>query len=159
LDTIGSTGRRALQELRSLLGALEQTQSVAPSEPFAGTVAELVAEAQARGYPVTFSEPLSQPDMSEPVRGTLYRIAQEALTNAMKHSPNSPVAVALTERDGRVELRVTNDIGEGSPGAPGRGRTGMSARSTLLGGTFEAGVVDGRFRVLASFDSNAEAYQ
>ena len=121
----------------------------------AQTVADLVAEARQRGYPVTLAEPEPRPVVSDEVAVTLYRIAQEALTNAMKHSPGTPVAMTVTESDGEVELRVANDIGEQDPGVPGRGRRNMADRAALLGGRLDAGAADGRFEVVASFAADA----
>ncbi|MFJ3033878.1 sensor histidine kinase [Curtobacterium pusillum] len=160
LASIGATGRRALQELRSLLGALEQTPTSDPGgrssrDAVAETVADLVAEAQQRGYPVTLDEPAPRPVVSDEVSVTLYRIAQEALTNAMKHSPGTPVAMSLTGSDGRVELRVVNEIGGQDPGVAGRGRRNMADRAALLGGRLDAGAADGRFVVTASFAADA----
>ncbi|ROP74620.1 sensor histidine kinase [Curtobacterium sp. PhB115] len=162
LETIGATGRRALQELRSLLGALEQTTGTSssgpvPREAVAHTVADLVAEAQQRGYPVVLAEPTPRPVLSDEVTVTLYRIAQEALTNAMKHSPGAHVEMILSEADGRVELRVVNEVHGQGPGVPGRGRRGMADRAALLGGRLDTGVVDGHFEVVASFASDARA--
>ncbi|ROP58516.1 sensor histidine kinase [Curtobacterium sp. ZW137] len=162
LEIIGTTGRRALQELRSLLGALEQTIAApgggpAPREAVAHTVADLVAEARQRGYPVVLTEPATRPVLSDEVALTLYRIAQEALTNAMKHSPGAPVEMTLTDHDGRVELRVVNDVTGDPPGVPGRGRRGMADRAALLGGRLDTGAVGGRFEVVASFAPDAHA--
>jgi signal transduction histidine kinase len=158
LERIGATGRRALQELRSLLGALEQTSSSdrrASRDAVAETVSDLVAEAQQNGYPVALDEPEGRPVVSDEVEVTLYRIAQEALTNAMNHSPGTPVFMTLTESSGHVELRVVNDIGEQDPGVPGRGRRNMADRAALLGGRFRAGAAEDRFEVVATFDINA----
>ncbi|WP_186377050.1 sensor histidine kinase [Curtobacterium pusillum] len=160
LATIGATGRRALQELRSLLGALEQTptpasDTAAPREAVPRTVADLVEEARLRGYPVTFDEPVPHQPVSDEVAITLYRIAQEALTNAMKHAPGSPVTMTVSETDGRVLLRVSNDIGTRDPGGPGRGRRNMAERAALLGGSVDAGASDGVFTVVAAFAADA----
>ncbi|MFJ3384027.1 MULTISPECIES: sensor histidine kinase [unclassified Curtobacterium] len=161
LETIGTTGRRALQELRSLLGALEQTPHApggpVPREAVAHTVAELVAEARQRGYPVVLTEPADRPDVSDEVAVTLYRIAQEALTNAMKHAPGARVEMTVTDPDGRVELRVVNAVQGRAPGVPGRGLRGMADRAALLGGRLDTGAADGRFEVVASFAVDARA--
>lgn len=162
LETIGTTGRRALQELRSLLGALEQTPAAtvggpAPREAVAHTVADLVAEARQRGHPVVLTEPTGHPVVSDEVAVTLYRIAQEALTNAMKHAPGARVEMTVTDPDGRVELRVVNEVHGRATGTPGRGLRGMADRAALLGGTLDTGAVDGRFEVVASFATDARA--
>jgi signal transduction histidine kinase len=164
LDAIGATGRRALSELRSLLGALEHSPpksvdgSGAPTTPVptSGDVASLVRENRATGYPVTLVESGPAVQLSESVAITLYRVAQEALTNAMKHAPGTPVEMVIATSATRVELTVTNRFDEQLAALSGRGRRGMAERVRLLHGTFEAGVIDGRFRVHASLDAGAQ---
>src|SRR6185312_11819423 len=86
---------------------------------------------------------------------SVYRVVQEALTNAVKHAPNAAVAVAVTVDDGRVTVTVTNDAGVGAPRAPvgaGHGLVGMRQRTDLFGGTLAAGPTpDGGFGVTATF--------
>ncbi|MEW9554559.1 sensor histidine kinase [Nonomuraea sp. NPDC050783] len=90
-----------------------------------------------------------------------YRILQESLTNALKHG-ESPVEVVVSYEVGRVAVRVWNAVGGGAgaererererermrerervrlPGA-GAGLVGMRERASLVGGTFEAGIVE-----------------
>jgi signal transduction histidine kinase len=68
----------------------------------------------------------------------LYRIAQEAVTNAVKHSRASQILICLRTREGRIELRVT-DNGIGVPASPapsgGMGRYTMDYRARTIGGT------------------------
>jgi signal transduction histidine kinase len=79
--------------------------------------------------------------LSPPVSAALYRIAQESVTNAMRHARNATqVAVRVTEEDDLVRLRVCDD------GAPttthptsGFGLLGMTERASLLGGVLHAG--------------------
>ena len=70
----------------------------------------------------------------------LLRIAQEALTNVLKHAQATRVQVQLAETDAGLELRVKDD-GSGLP-APGVGHEGhgignMRARAERLGGTID----------------------
>ena len=106
-------------------------------EPLSGSVAELAEDTRSAGYPVAYSEHNALPPTSEAVAVTLYRIAQEALTNAMKHSPGADVEMTMTGIDRLIELRVTNTApqhGRRYPGArPARnGRPRRSARRQLL---------------------------
>lgn len=83
----------------------------------------------------------------------LYRIAQEALTNATKHAPGAPVELALDYRPDTVELSVRNGSATGAPvldatGA-GYGLSGMRERLEPLGGELTAGPVAGGWRVTA----------
>ncbi|PZG13867.1 histidine kinase [Micromonospora craterilacus] len=97
---------------------------------------------------------------------SLLRTAREALTNAARHAPAAPVTVALDYRRAAVRLTVDNPapdlpesrpdlVGSGPgptgsrPGAGGHGLTGARERIALVGGTLEAGVVDGAWRVTA----------
>jgi signal transduction histidine kinase len=83
----------------------------------------------------------------------VYRATQEALTNVARHSLGAQARVELQLGDGDVRLVVT-DSGGGEPVAralavagAGYGLNAMRERARLLGGTVEAGPVDGGFRV------------
>jgi signal transduction histidine kinase len=94
-------------------------------------------------------------ELTPDARFALYRIAQEALTNATKHAPGAPVRVELAYRPAEVVLTVTNDAGPDPAERPltdtggGYGLTGMHERVEPLGGELEAGPVDGGWRVTA----------
>jgi signal transduction histidine kinase len=160
LQSISSTGRRALQELRSLLGALEYTAvGTTPADqqrgPAPTDVSALVDEICATGYPISLTQN-DLPDFSRAVSVTLYRVAQEATTNAMKHAPGEPIAIGLKRAEDRVELTIENRAVSKDAGLPGRGRRGMADRVALLGGTIDIGVVNGCFRVRVSVDPQAQ---
>ncbi|MGH2877644.1 MAG: sensor histidine kinase [Solirubrobacteraceae bacterium] len=78
------------------------------------------------------------PDVSPDVELAIYRIAQEALTNAMRHSGASEVTVSLESTDGALTLMVADD-GHGLPDDPaqGGGLTGMRERALLIGGELQ----------------------
>jgi signal transduction histidine kinase len=84
------------------------------------------------------------PGLSPPVELTLYRIAQEALSNVDRHAGASTVEVRLWEADGWVQLQVVDD-GDGFDAAPGSpkisgstlGLSGMSERAELVGGSLQ----------------------
>ena len=95
--------------------------------------------------------------MPEDVGLTVYRIAQEALTNVLKHAGPAQAQVSLHYGD-QLEITVTDDgrgaaaglPGAGPPGA-GRGTTGMRERVAMLGGQFTVGPQPGGgFRVHAA---------
>jgi two-component system sensor histidine kinase UhpB len=68
----------------------------------------------------------------------VYRVAQEALTNVMRHSGASRATVALGVRDGHLQLQVTDDgrgIGNGQPADDKTGLAGMRERAMLVGAT------------------------
>ncbi|PYY36437.1 hypothetical protein DEI89_04510 [Curtobacterium sp. MCBD17_030] len=159
LEVVGRTGRQALQELRSLLGALEQTTTTTPGTlpvtPVGGDVRTVVEQLAATGYPVRFTELGEPSEPSAPVATTLHRVSQEALTNAMKHAPGEQVTVAMTHTADAIELLVENRIRGGTADIPGRGLSGMAERVALVGGTLRTGPVDGLFRVAAVFPRGA----
>jgi signal transduction histidine kinase len=76
------------------------------------------------------------------VDAAVYRLAQEALTNALRHARNaSRVEIRVVEGGGRLRLRVTDDgqIDPARPASHGFGLLGMTERVQLLGGTLRAG--------------------
>jgi two-component system, NarL family, sensor histidine kinase UhpB len=83
---------------------------------------------------------------------TVYRIAQEALTNAVRHARSSAVVVELQAGAGdTMVLRITDD-GEGITGAEGAGMRGMRERAALAGGRLDVrSVADGGTEVVVEF--------
>jgi two-component system sensor histidine kinase UhpB len=74
----------------------------------------------------------------------IYRVAQEALTNALRHAECSQVSVRLQRIDDAVTLRVTDD-GVGMNGArPSGGINGMRERALTIGARLSVGAADGR---------------
>ena len=72
------------------------------------------------------------------VETTVYRLAQEALTNAVKHAGAARVMVRVVEADGRIDIEVRDDGAGFDPEASveGFGLVGMRERVSLAGGTF-----------------------
>jgi signal transduction histidine kinase len=114
-----------------------------------------VERAAAAGLRVTSAELPTDAGLPVALELSVYRVVQEALTNAVKHAPNAAVAVAVTVADRRVAVTVTNDAGDGASRAPagaGHGLVGMRQRTDLFGGTLAAGPTpDGGFAVTATF--------
>jgi signal transduction histidine kinase len=82
-----------------------------------------------------------------------YRIAQEALTNVVRHAGPATARVVVRYAPGRVDVEVVDDGRGGDPGDQDRGHgiAGMRERAALYGGTLEAGPLPGGgFRVAAS---------
>jgi signal transduction histidine kinase len=92
-------------------------------------------------------------DVSPPVEAALYRIAQEVVTNAVRHARHaSGIDVQVTGQDGQVRLTVRDD-GEPVPASwaqDGYGIVGMTERATLLGGSLRAGPGPGQGWVVAA---------
>ncbi|MFC8797816.1 sensor histidine kinase [Promicromonospora sp. NPDC057138] len=141
LAAIESEASRTLAEMRSMVRVLREEEAVAYS-PQLG-VADLPALARADATPtVEVSLDGSLARLAGPVDAALYRLAQEALTNAVRHARNATRVGIDVRREGKsVRLRVSDD-GQTEPGPapePGFGLLGMSERAQLLGGSLSAG--------------------
>jgi signal transduction histidine kinase len=159
---IAATGREALEEMRRLLGVLRDRSSAQPLEPqpSLGRLDELLARVHAAGIPVTMELAGDLHELADGVQLTIFRVAQEALTNTLKHATRPTRAhLALSCRPGQVELEVT-DTGERRPVlAPGgRGLHGMRERAASYGGALEAGPGPrGGWRVHLRLDPDADS--
>ena len=92
--------------------------------------------------------------LSPAVGLALLRVAQEAMTNAVKHADGMPVAILLEYNDDRVELRVENPLADNAvveyaDAAGGYGLAGMHERLRLLDGELQAGPIGDRWVVRA----------
>lgn len=141
LAAIESEASRTLAEMRSMVRVLREDEAVAYA-PQPG-VGDLPALARADATPtveVRLNGSLAR--LAPSVDATLYRLAQESLTNALRHARGATRVDIDVRRDGdAVRLRVSDD-GRTEPGpAPelGFGLLGMAERAQLLGGSFSAG--------------------
>ena len=80
----------------------------------------------------------------------MYRIVQEALTNAVKHTPGGGIRVRVEQVGAEVRLEVVNDCDHQTDPVPGHGLVNMRERARLEGGELQAGPIDGGFRVRAT---------
>jgi signal transduction histidine kinase len=156
LDELGETGRTALADMRRLLGVLGD----GPSDPLRPApsrrdIPELVARFRTAGLPVRLSE-TGEPATDLALELTLYRLTQEALTNALRYAVDpSLVTVDVRYTADQVALTVTDDgHGSGDRAAPSigtaKGVAGMQERAAVHGGSVVAGrLPDGGWRVEA----------
>ncbi len=145
LASIEGSARASLHELRQLLETLRSPDSdaspdTAPTTHGLTSIRALVDEAEAAGLRTTFTV-VGEPVIDPPplVQVNLYRIAQEALTNARRHAgPGATADVRLRFSREAVELEVSNT---GRPGSttPGLGQLGMRERAAVSGGSIEIG--------------------
>ncbi|MER7332808.1 MULTISPECIES: sensor histidine kinase [unclassified Micromonospora] len=155
IGTIEATSRATLREMRRLLDVLrtdtEPAADLAPQPGLAGIEA-LVDQVREAGLPVTLRVEGTPGALEEGVALTLYRIAQEALTNALKHAGTATAEVRLTFDEGAVGVEIA-DTGRGpGPGGDriGHGLVGMRERVALYGGVLRTGArPGGGFRVSA----------
>jgi signal transduction histidine kinase len=159
-ESIAGSSRRALNEMRGLLAVLRGDDDAATApQPGLTDIAELVATSRASGATVDLqmSPALGDErlDGVPPATGlTGYRIVQEALSNALRHSPGAPVSVWIELDEREVTVSVVNgtaqDPGRVSPAGSGLGLPGMRDRAQALGGTVRAApTADGGFSVQA----------
>lgn len=142
LGAIEESARDALDELRQLLETLRTPDADGPgaSTLRLDALGDLVEHARGNGLPTTLTVVGEPVEASELVQVNLYRIAQEALTNARRHGgPDAVADVRLRYDDGAIELEIANS-GRVTPSTrPGLGLVGMRERAVASGGTFEAG--------------------
>ncbi|QAY59383.1 sensor histidine kinase [Microbacterium protaetiae] len=158
LAQVETSARSALDELRHLLETLRSdTDGEAPSTVGLAGIADLVAESTDAGLPTLFTlvgDPRPVPDT---VQVSLYRIAQEALTNARRHAGEDAAAdVRLRYEQWGIELEVTNTGRRVARVGRGLGLVGMRERAAAVGGAVEARPLgDGGFLVRASVPAPA----
>ncbi|MET1075975.1 MAG: histidine kinase [Umezawaea sp.] len=153
LVAISGTGRRAMTELRYLLGVLEATGESTTRKPALGSPQDLVEQARQSGQPVELTESGDPRPMAVGVELAVYRVVQESLTNALKYAHGKRTAVRVDRGAEWVGIEVTTaGPATAGPGLPsgGRGLSGLRERVTLLGGELTAaGRPDGGFGVRA----------
>jgi signal transduction histidine kinase len=134
IETVGTLGAEAHAELRAVIDGL------APPDLQAGGLAEslrryAVLAGRAHGIPVTFTA-AELPALTPGTEAALYRVAQEALHNALQHSGAQTVRVRLARTARRVTLEVGDDGHGFTPEAPsgGVGLASMHERAATAGG-------------------------
>lgn len=151
---IAEDARRALDELRGVLGLLRRSEvdgGTADTAPLPGgnDLVPLVERNRAAGMAISLSD--QRGAYTELVyassRGhVIYRVLQEALTNARRHAPDQPVLVMLSDQ--APQLVVTNPtVGAGVEIGAGTGIIGMRERVEALGGQLEVTDDGVEFRV------------
>ncbi|HWM17510.1 MAG TPA: sensor histidine kinase [Microbacterium sp.] len=139
---VESSARSALTELRQLLETLRTSQGAEPSESTVhlSALPQLIEHARENGLPTTFTvvgEPVELPVLAQV---NMYRIAQEALTNARRHGgPDAAADVRLRYGASDTELEITNTGRAASPTRAGLGIVGMRERAAASGGMIEIG--------------------
>ncbi|WP_181775188.1 sensor histidine kinase [Amycolatopsis pittospori] len=163
LSAVESSSRAAMADLRRLLDLLHGKENGdAQRQPGLDNLDELLDNLRTAGLPARLTSHGGQRDLPGSVDIALYRIAQEALTNALRHGSGGTVEIDLAYRQTEVVLAITNEIGRLPRKAPGestkRGLAGIRQRVALFGGQAECGPLDdGRhWRVRVGFPLEAE---
>ena len=135
-------GRECLAEVRTTVGMLRQdgaADGIASTAPLPGAdgLPALVEQFRSAGADVTLTVEGDAGGLPATTGLAVYRIVQEALTNAAKHAPGSPTAVRLTVGTGEVTLTADSQAVPGT--GTGLGLASMRERAASLGGSCEAG--------------------
>ena len=166
IDRIREAAARTLTEMRRVVGLLRdpeddptthQAEDLRP-QPGLADLAGLVQEARAGGTEVDLA--LDPPAVAPPpsLQLAVFRIVQEALTNARRHAPGSPVRVRVDGGGTALCVEVRNGGGRAarSVRGGGHGLVGMRERVRMHGGTLEAGPTPDGFVVRAQLPLVAE---
>ncbi len=146
--SIRTAGLEAVGEMGTILGLIRgDGVSGREPQPRAADIESLVRKARETGMPVEFGVRGDAAALPAAVELSMYRIAQEGLTNAMRHAPAAPIRVEISYRRECVLVEVVNDespqgphgIGHGIGRGSGRGLIGLGERVAIFGGRLEAG--------------------
>jgi signal transduction histidine kinase len=142
LHTIEKEAARTLEEMRTMVGVLRHARGV-PDAPTAG-IAELAQLASAGPPAVRVTVTGMTDAVPAPIEAAIFRIAQEAVTNARRHARRATLVTvtAWADRE-RVRLEVRDDGEAAASAREGFGITGMIERATILGGTCTAAPAKG----------------
>jgi signal transduction histidine kinase len=162
MDAVSATGRAALSDMHALLGVLADRSGDEPAgtspQPDLGALAGLTAQVSDAGLPVTFTiTGVNEFPVAQGLQLVAYRIAQEALTNALKHGgPGARAQVDVRVSGRTLSVEVVDQGGRppvrpyGQQPTPGRGLLGMRERVAAYDGTLQMGPRPaGGWRVLA----------
>ena len=142
LETIEEAASRTLEEMRAMVGLLRDgaEPDFAP-QPGLADIQQLARSVG--GWPrVDVQMAGDFAELSPGLGVALYRIAQEAVTNAVRHARDATrITVHVADEDEQVRLTVRDDGAANGTGhtPPGYGLVGMAERASLLGGSLQAG--------------------
>ena len=153
LEDVEQAGRTALAEMRRLLGAMRNGDDDLELTPQPGlnSLQPLLDEIRRSGLPVELHIEGNPVPLPRAIDLSAYRIVQEGLTNALKHSQATRADVHVRYQPTEIEIEVQDD-GRGPSPTDGRGHglIGIHERVTLYGGQMSAGAADGRGSMLTA---------
>jgi len=156
ITQIADTGRRALTDMRRMLGLLNYNEPELPFAPAPNVddLLPLVEQMREAGLPIAVSLPDNFPDDTA-LQLTVYRIVQECLTNILRHAPHtSGVSLTLFQSDSTFTIDVSNEAGSTAHNptrGSGGGIPGIRSRVALYGGTLRsAATPEGGWRSVAT---------
>ena len=152
LQAIEEIARHTAEDIDQIVHSLRDDGSIDVSQPAPlglTSLDSLVIHHAENGLQVAVRRIGNPRPLAHPSDQAVYRILQEALTNAARHGTGT-ADVELAFRDTALELTVTNPIpAEGPRSEGGHGLIGMRERAALLGGTLDTGYMRGMFCVSA----------
>jgi signal transduction histidine kinase len=148
-------GRECLAEVRMTVGMLRQDGGADDNAPLPGVdgLPALVERFQSAGADVTLTVEGDTGRLPGTTGLAVYRIVQEALTNAVKHAPGAPTAVRVAVGAGTVTLTADSRAEPGT--GTGLGVVSMRERAESLGGSCQAGPGGRGWLVRATFPLDA----
>ena len=180
--------KETLSGLRSVVGLLRSDEEVEESTPGLRDLPELVASTRVLGVDIdlfddgllgdepgdattrsTSSGAPSRdtaariPVLSQRADTAVFRVAQQAISNALQHAPGAPITVKVTRLEAAFELSVLNGPARRLPTDPGGGGTGLTVmreRADAVGGALQAGPVEGggwQVRLVLPLDREEDA--
>ncbi|MFI5915571.1 sensor histidine kinase [Dactylosporangium sp. NPDC051541] len=175
MTAVESSGREAMHELRQLLGVLSPSAAEGGASPRAGVavgggplapqpglaqMTSLVESVRDAGQPVRASVP-DELELPVTIDLAAYRVAQEALTNALRYAPGARTSVRVEVDGDDLVVDVSNEAPASSPpggAGTGSGLAGLAERVRLCGGTLAARpLVGGGFTVHARLPLRPDA--
>lgn len=158
LESIESVGREALSDMERMLGVMRAAGQGEPDlgpQPGLQQLDSLAAQVSEAGLLVEVTVEGRRSDLPASVELSAYRIVQESLTNALKHSHGTRARVSIRYGPGALDIEIVDD-GRGLTGQKaqsdrdGRGLIGMRERVAVFGGELTAGPMPaGGYRVRA----------
>ncbi|WP_314901680.1 histidine kinase [Actinomyces naeslundii] len=180
--------KETLSGLRSVVGLLRSDAETGEPSPGLRDLPELVASTRALGVDIelldggllgdepgdatTHSTSGGVPSgdaaacmsvLSQRADTAVFRVAQQAISNALQHAPGAPITVKVTRLEAALELSVLNGPARRLPTDPGGGGTGLTVmreRADAVGGALQAGPVEGggwRVRLVLPLDREEDA--
>lgn len=148
LGTIADTAREALVDVRALLAQLRHTQQ-SHSQQTMADLAQLYERLGAAGLRLEVQETGTPSQLGPVVQVAVYRLIQEALTNALKYGDNTRPTFVMLHWSAALEILVRNhlDAQKAPRRGPGHGLIGMRERILVIGGQVQAGVEEDEFVV------------
>ena len=162
--------KETLSGLRSVVGLLRSDDEAGEPSPGLRDLPELVASTRALGVDIELldggllgDEPAEtatssasggastgastgMPVLSQRAETAVFRVTQQAISNALQHAPGAPITVELRRTEDFLELTVLNGPARRpstDPGGGGTGLTVMRERADAVGGSLHAGPVEG----------------